>query len=1391
MKRWKRYLANFLVAVCCVGGLPLRGSAEEQDNSLVIQSAAELQAFAAEVNAGNSFEGENIFLGRDIDMSGQEFTAIGTLNSPFKGVFDGDGHTVSNLELINIDSDHQGLFGVVNDGTVKNVDLENVNISGRSWIGGIAGYTNGVIENCIVSGSVRGSFAVGGIAGDLYGRVAECINRANISGSTQIVGGIAGYMGTNAGIKTQIVKSINEGPVTGVLYTGGVAGNMTAGEITACSNQALVTATGYDGFTGGIAGSLGGGTISRCFNAGQIDGSSNYTISGGIVGYLSSGTVENNYNLADIAGNLAAGGIVGGIDGNSPVVYCYSTGNVTSELRVGGAVGWNRAGAVTDCYYNADVYNGNAFGDNTAGGTAYGATTAELKKQETYSGFDFETIWQISAEENSGYPYFREMADAGKEQITADYDWLTFDKIKGKNSSSENITECLDLPVVGAYGSRIFWSTDDSSVLLNSGVPIPDSTGNKTVTLTARIVSEDAATEKEFELTIAKETFSDKPLHILQIGDSNTEFGRITQGMNEVLKEKYGDYGDGFLTLAKDYYGLGDISPENYTISYTGQWTQHDLGISDVYNSPFGIYVDSTQIGSAITIEFVGSAVDFYYLSMPASGSFHVHIDGVDKGVVSQQNAENTLMVKKAVFDGLEYGKHTIVLTNEDGGHVNFYGADYRVADAETRKNISTWGNGGIQAYEYANSLNPDIFKEALAELNPNVVAILIGTNDNGAGRSAEVFRQSLTTMVDRVQESLPDAEIWIVSTFETGVNPSAGLQSYWDTVFPEVAEEQGAHYWSMGEWFGPYSTDLMQDPWHCNPDAGYHIAEKMYEVILAGEDVIGRNIVSVENDEIVKAKTGTAFEDLNLPKRVSVTLDDFQNTVTTAEVEWDSSNYVMESEGVYTLTGILADNEDLRIYNPDNITASIQVDVKDIYVNEKEPGLLLYYNFSQPDGTTVKDITGNYDGTIVGNVTSTEGINGGNALYFPNDVNAYVDIPVEVFENLRDVTISAWVKMDQINTWTTLLGVGSDQQNYFQVVASGIPSTGACGISTAIKDTKGKEYRTNAAADDTPEIGEWCMVTYTQEGSVGKLYLNGKPVATSNIMRKTFADITGGKEATAHLGAPQVWPDPATFGAIDEFMIYNYALSEEEVNNVMDEQLNGEKHTPVFIAAKEATCKEEGNIAYWKCSECGKCFSDEACTKEITSEDIVIERKAHNYRDGICTVCGAEDPDYDFGEKPGGEEPGTEEPGGEGPGTEEPGGEGPGTEEPGGEEPGTEEPGGEEPGTEEPGGEEPGTEEPSGEEPGTEGPGGEEPGTVEPGGEKPGMEEPDGEKSDTEESGREKPGMEESDMNNAEYKSDAPETGDSSDFILIFAGIFAGAVALIVLAGRINYKDF
>ena len=78
--------------------------------------------------------------------------------------------------------------------------------------------------------------------------------------------------------------------------------------------------------------------------------------------------------------------------------------------------------------------------------------------------------------------------------------------------------------------------------------------------------------------------------------------------------------------------------------------------------------------------------------------------------------------------------------------------------------------------------------------------------------------------------------------------------------------------------------------------------------------------------------------------------------------------------------------------------------------------------------------------------------------------------------------------------------------------------------------------------------------------------------------------------------------------------------------------------HKLNHFVAKEATCTEDGNIEYWKCSECGKFFSDEAGTTEIAEEDIVVakshklthveEKAATCTEDGYiehwkCSECG------------------------------------------------------------------------------------------------------------------------------------------------------------------------
>ncbi len=129
----------------------------------------------------------------------------------------------------------------------------------------------------------------------------------------------------------------------------------------------------------------------------------------------------------------------------------------------------------------------------------------------------------------------------------------------------------------------------------------------------------------------------------------------------------------------------------------------------------------------------------------------------------------------------------------------------------------------------------------------------------------------------------------------------------------------------------------------------------------------------------------------------------------------------------------------------------------------------------------------------------------------------------------------------------------------------------------------------------------------------------------------------------------------------------YDVLVSYILITRVVDET---HQHTLTAVEAKDPTCTEKGNIAYWYCQECGKYFSNAEATDEITKEgsevDMIphteetipgkdatctedgltegtkcsvcgtileaqetIPAKGHNFEDGVCTVCGAEDPDY------------------------------------------------------------------------------------------------------------------------------------------------------------------
>lgn len=167
----------------------------ESDGSYTVTSADGLMNVAELVNGGKS--DINITLNTDIDLTGKDWTPIGTdYDNSYKGTFDGGGHTITGLTFTTND-EYAGLFGWLNRaGTVKNVVMEGVQITSNQIyggsIGGVVGYSWGTIENCSVSGSVSGTVYVGGVVGaQIDGSITGCSSSATVKGMVD-VGGVAG-----------------------------------------------------------------------------------------------------------------------------------------------------------------------------------------------------------------------------------------------------------------------------------------------------------------------------------------------------------------------------------------------------------------------------------------------------------------------------------------------------------------------------------------------------------------------------------------------------------------------------------------------------------------------------------------------------------------------------------------------------------------------------------------------------------------------------------------------------------------------------------------------------------------------------------------------------------------------------------------------------------------------------------------------------------------------------------------------------------------------------------------------------------------------------------------------------------------------------------------------
>ena len=267
----------------------------EGDGSYTVTTDDGLRNVAKLVNEEGKTD-INITLDTDLTLTG-EWTPIGTESHQYTGTFDGGGHTISGLTVTGSDQ-WAGLFGYIDkDGTVKNVVLENVQITSDNqyaYVGGVAGYSEGNIENCSVSGSVSGnsnsngtSNCVGGVVGQQYGgTITECSSSAIVDGRNE-VGGVAGK--TNSVTLTACYATGDvtaERTPTNNTYAGGVVGSNFSSTLIACYATGSVTGTGTGTgsiYVGGVTGDNFASTLTACYHAkGTVSGPDGAT--GGVTG---------------------------------------------------------------------------------------------------------------------------------------------------------------------------------------------------------------------------------------------------------------------------------------------------------------------------------------------------------------------------------------------------------------------------------------------------------------------------------------------------------------------------------------------------------------------------------------------------------------------------------------------------------------------------------------------------------------------------------------------------------------------------------------------------------------------------------------------------------------------------------------------------------------------------------------------------------------------------------------------------------------------------------------------------------------------------------------------------------------------------------------------------
>ena len=392
-----------------------------------VSDASDLQAISDDLNG-------IYILTQNIDASGiSSFIPIGNNETPFTGTLLGNNHVIAGLTIDQPSEDYVGLFGCIGpSGSISNLGLEDVNVNGGDYTGGLAGYNEGTITDAYVTGNVSGNDYTGGL------------------------------VGANHGSSASIKDSFARATIVGASYVGGFAGD----------NE-------------------NGASICDCYSMGGISASDN---AGGFLGLdagSAASSIDNCYSSASVtATGAVAGGFAGYKSGAGVISDSFATGNVTGldddNDRIGSFLGGaDDLDSITNCYYNqyAVIQNsGSGSAVNSAGATA---TAKSALADVGHAVFTSSTSvpWTFSTPGHSDAADWAMVGGIPHLQMEWNLPWVYGDETLGQQPAETHSSMAM---AASSNATQASWNPNPSGIVdLNLANAVRQACGlSSTVTIT-------------------------------------------------------------------------------------------------------------------------------------------------------------------------------------------------------------------------------------------------------------------------------------------------------------------------------------------------------------------------------------------------------------------------------------------------------------------------------------------------------------------------------------------------------------------------------------------------------------------------------------------------------------------------------------------------------------------------------------------------------------------------------------------------------------------------------------------------------------------------------------------------------------------------------------------